>query len=405
MSEARITSNSLAHLKFTARWQDDTELHTAMQHWQKFNVWRDIDLLPEPLLDDILGKPVGEGAWHSFNADELVSGWNKNKLITLPLKNFTGRFRNGLPIFPRAGRFYPRGMINGIDGVYHDDILPLRIVEITDDEMLIDYNHPLAKNRLEIKVDIIEIKPASDEHGGRCNEVIEELLDGPGMQIRYQGRKTDFFTDYAFERIDEEADSIFYTPQRNVHHLDAHARDTIKAIYAEHIQPGNEVLDLMASWESHLPENLPDIEVVGLGMNEAELKSNPQLSHYVVHDLNKNPVLSFARQRFDRVICTASIEYLTQPITIFSEIRQLLKPEGKFIVTFSNRWFPTKAVMLWAEMHEFERLGLVADYFREANWSGPVNTISNRGLLRADDDPHYEKTPFSDPVYAVWGEK
>lgn len=117
----------------------------------------------------------------------------------------------------------------------------------------------------------------------------------------------------------------------------------------------------------------------------------------------KNPVLPFARQRFDRVICTASIEYLTQPITIFSEIRQLLKPEGKFIVTFSNRWFATKAVMLWAEMHEFERLGLVTDYFREANWSGPVNTISNRGLLRADDDPHYEKTPFSDPVYAVWG--
>ena len=32
-------------------------------------------------------------------------------------------------------------------------------------------------------------------------------------------------------------------------------------------------------------------------------------------------------------------------------------------MTFSDRWFPTKAIELWSELHPFERMGLVLDYF------------------------------------------
>ena len=46
------------------------------------------------------------------------------------------------------------------------------------------------------------------------------------------------------------------------------------------ISPGSRVLDLASSWVSHLPEReeLDLKSVVGLGMNEYELKHNKRLS-------------------------------------------------------------------------------------------------------------------------------
>ena len=32
-----------------------------------------------------------------------------------------------------------------------------------------------------------------------------------------------------------------------------------------------------------------------------------------------------------------------------------------------------------------------------------LHTFSSRGWPRSSDDPHADKTPYSDPVYAVWG--
>ena len=50
--------------------------------------------------------------------------------------------------------------------------------------------------------------------------------------------------------------------------------------YKEVIPPGSRVLDLASSWVSHLPEQdeLDLKSVVGLGMNEYELKHNKRLS-------------------------------------------------------------------------------------------------------------------------------
>lgn len=46
------------------------------------------------------------------------------------------------------------------------------------------------------------------------------------------------------------------------------------------LSPGSRVLDLASSWVSHLPEQeeLELKSVVGLGMNENELKHNKRLS-------------------------------------------------------------------------------------------------------------------------------
>ena len=96
------------------------------------------------------------------------------------------------------------------------------------------------------------------------------------------------------------------------------------------------------------------------------------------------------------------MEYLTRPQAIFAEVLRILRPGGVFVTTFSNRWFPTKAIQVWSELHEFERVGMVTQWMQHAGFSG-LQTFSSRGWPRPKSDPHAGETALSDPVYAVWG--
>jgi len=405
-NEVIVHERSVVHLKFTAQWKDETGVHTAIQHIEKYNVWRDMDLLPQELIEDILHKTVGQGKTHRIDKTELQGEWQSNLVKTLPRRNFTSRLRSGEIIIPKAGRYYPKGWLSGVDGVYSENMFPVRIISVDDDSITVDYNHPLASYEIEISVDIIDIFPPVDEHGGRCSDGVDMLLNnGPGMQMAVDNKATDFFSESAFQRVDESSDSSFYQQLRKVHHLDAYARDTITQLYGRLIKPGSHALDFMASWESHVPDHLSNIDLSGLGMNADELKANPSLSEYLIQDLNENSCLTYDNDMFDAVICTASVEYLVQPLKVFKEIKRVTKSGGVFIVTFSNRWFPAKAISIWSEMHDFERVGLVMEYFRQSGWNGQINTLSSRGQHRPVDDPHYAKTQMSDPVYAVWCKK
>jgi SAM-dependent methyltransferase len=160
----------------------------------------------------------------------------------------------------------------------------------------------------------------------------------------------------------------------------------------------------MSSWNSHLPESLELAQLTGLGLNREEMGQNPRLTDYVVHDLNRNPVLPFENQAFEAVICTVSVEYLTHPGEIFREVARILKPGGYFIHTFSNRWFPPKVVRIWTELLEWERPGLVLEYFLGSGSYDRINTFSARGWPRPVSDRYFTQVPVSDPVYAVWGQ-
>jgi len=411
-NEACIHEHSLASLVFTLQWKNETGVHKAIQYVERFNMWRDMDLLPQVLIDDLINHAVGKGPDHFFNAGELVPAWQSSLQKTLPVTSFTGCLPDGEKIKPKVGRFYPAGMISGINGIYSGNMQPVRIVGIWDDKIVIDLNHPLALEDISVQVEIVSIHPSTIETGGRCTDVIETMLsNGPGMQLAYTRTITDFFADNIFDRIDDNDDSVFYEKERKVHHLDENARKSISELYNSLIESGDRVLDLMSSWESHISTNLTnkserdgltDIYLTGLGMNEKELKSNPQLNDYIVHDLNAESAMPYENELFDVVVCTASVEYLTNPINVFVEVHRILKPGGKFIITFSNRWFPAKAIKLWAEIHEFERVGLVSEYFRKSGWQGSIDTLSSRGRHRPEDDPHYHQTQISDPVYAVW---
>ena len=145
--------------------------------------------------------------------------------------------------------------------------------------------------------------------------------------------------------------------------------------------------------------------MVGLGLNENELKGNRQLTETVIHDLNEDPHFPLPDRTFDAVVNTVSVDYLTRPVEVFQEVNRVLKPGGVLIVIFSNRMFPQKAVKVWRESNEEERILLVQDFFREAGGFEPPRVFISRGKPRPDDDKYAYLGIPSDPVYAVYADR
>ncbi|HTE84025.1 MAG TPA: methyltransferase domain-containing protein [Dehalococcoidia bacterium] len=203
-----------------------------------------------------------------------------------------------------------------------------------------------------------------------------------------------------FERVDEAADSEFYSQPRFVVHIDDQAIEAAGRVYASLLPRDGEILDLMSSWRSHIPAGFPVSRLVGLGMNAEEMAGNPQLDAYVVHDLNLDPTLSFETDQFDGVIDTVSIQYLTRPVEVFAEVYRVLRPAGRFVVTFSNRCFPTKAVRVWTALGDKGHAQLIASYFlSSARWSDLQAVECNPA--RGAGDPlfavHASKPPAGSP--------
>jgi hypothetical protein len=173
-----------------------------------------------------------------------------------------------------------------------------------------------------------------------------------------------------FRREDMSADRFFYSVPRLVTHMDDSTIAALTQFYRETIPPGSRILDLMSSWVSHLPDDVDYPRVAGLGMNAEELAENPRLTEWDVHDLNSDPVLPYADQSFDVALCAVSVQYLTRPAEVFREVARVLAPGGVFLVTFSRRMFPTKAVEVWKTLTLDDRVRLVGTYFELAGKFG-----------------------------------
>lgn len=172
----------------------------------------------------------------------------------------------------------------------------------------------------------------------------------------------------AFDKSDPSPDALFYAQKRLVTHIDDGAIEAVTALYRELLPPGGEILDLMSSWVSHLPAEVAFAAVTGHGMNAEELAANPRLTARLVRDLNAEPVLPFEDGAFEAACLCVSVQYLQRPVTVFAEVRRVLQPGAPFIVTFSNRCFPTKAVAIWQALEPHEQQELVALYMQRAGF-------------------------------------
>ncbi len=193
-----------------------------------------------------------------------------------------------------------------------------------------------------------------------------------------------------FRRLDDSDDELFYLTPRLVVHIDDAAIRTVGEIYLSRLPRGGAILDLMSSWRSHLPPELMPSRVVGLGLNRSEMEDNPALTEIVTHNLNRAPQLPFEDASFDGAVLTVSVQYLIHPLEVFAEVGRVLKSSAPFIVTFSNRMFPTKAVAIWANASEQQRVDLVGYYFTHSAAFEKIELIDR-------------SSGETDPLWAVLG--
>ena len=148
----------------------------------------------------------------------------------------------------------------------------------------------------------------------------------------------------------------------------------------------------MSSWVSHLPPEIAYAEVIGHGMNLEELEANPRLSRRFVQDLNRVPVLPLEDASCDAALCCVGVQYLQQPVEVFAEVLRVLRPGAPFIVSFSNRCFPTKAVAIWRALDEEGHAALVQLYLNRAGFIGMQVDVLQDGVA-------------SDPLIALTGRR
>jgi SAM-dependent methyltransferase len=400
-----LDGHGLAAVTLTANWSDGRASHENQLHVDRFSVFREADALPQEIAGVIAGMGQGDTISTTKSGCVGIESWSKSHQRTASPRQFDCHHQRGLDVQPRLGRFYPQGFFHRIPGIFEDAVIPARIVDLTPDRMEVDLNHPMARFPIQLHLRVDEILPGYDRRGGRCLDPLNDLVKFPGLAAPLiDGNLTDFADDATAKgRMDEADDAIFYVKPRLLQHLDRQALKLVNALYHRLLPNGAVVLDLMASHDSHLQgSNIAELHL--LGMNKEELAANSEATDSIVQDLNKAPRLPYSNDSLDAVVCTASIEYLIDSAQVLADIKRVLRPGGLFVATFSNRWFPTKAIRIWSELHEFERVGMVTQWLQQAGFAR-LSTYSAKGWPRPSDDPYASKTPLSDPLYAVWGYK
>ena len=405
-AEAVLDGHGLASAILTLSWSDDRALHEEQSYIEKFSVWREADLLPPDIGLKIPGMRAGDRAQATLKPGEVTDIWEPTRQISTHPSRFNRHHRRGLKVEPRRGRFYPQAFFQGFQGIFKDAAEPARITELTRERLDIDTNQPLARYPLQVQFSLDQVLPGYDRRGGRCSSPLDDLLRYPGLAACLaDGQDTDYGenTSSGMSRMDEGQDRAFYDKPRMVQHMDARALETVNALYRRLIPEQADVLDLMASFDSHL-QSVSAGTLHVLGMNTAELAANDAANERFVRDLNESPTLPHETRSLDAIVCTASIEYLVRPAEVLAEALRILRPGGMFVITFSNRWFPGKAIRIWSEMHEYERVGMITQWLHQGGFAD-LRTFSSRGWPRPADDRYAGQTPYSDPVYAVWGVK
>lgn len=174
---------------------------------------------------------------------------------------------------------------------------------------------------------------------------------------------------WAFDKEDPDDDAAFYADARLTTHIDDAAIAALTDFYRRLLPPGGVVLDLMSSCVSHLPDEVAYAEVIGHGMNAAELAANPRLDRWFVQDLNRDPTLPLPDANLDAAAICVGVQYLQNPVQVLQDVRRALKPGAPLIVSFSNRCFPTKAVAVWLRLDDRGHATLVQHYLDAAGFT------------------------------------
>jgi len=201
-------------------------------------------------------------------------------------------------------------------------------------------------------------------------------------------------TDQQRTKEDSNDDTFFYSNPKLVNHLDGDFRAKLTSLYKDRLETDSIILDLMSSWNSHLPNDIEYSRVIGHGLNNVELEHNKRLDSFWVQDLNKKQSLPLDDISIDVCLIVASWQYLQYPEAIALEISRVVRPKGKIIVSFSNRAFWTKATRKWIESDDFQRLDYIIQVLESNGWKYEESIYENNNnnilsLLGVNNDPFF----------------
>ena len=389
-----------ASIEFSVHWESRYAAHNDRYYIDKIDFWR--DLFPGCMGDVVKQMDAGQSHTELFSPGKLVPKYDDKNLAAI--KNPQRTLSPGIKdIVLEPGRYYPKGYFWKSLSSFPADQTPVRLEKIDDTSLVIDTNHPLARYPLQITALVQQTSTIAAQRGGSLNAIADMITaSGPGMQAPVDGTRYSCKEGTVLRREDESDDRLYYHSPRLVHHLDGTARNQVSSFYGRTLDNETRVLDLMSSWESHIPDSLESCHVEGLGLNEQELAANERLSDYLIHDLNEEPVMPIAENSFDAVVCTVSIEYLCRPLEVLAELARILVPGGILALTISERWFPGKQVAHWADLHPFERQGLVLGYLLDQGAFTEIHTESVRGYPRPTEDRYADRMSHSDSLYFIW---
>ncbi len=389
-----------AAIEFSLHWESSRAVHTDRFFIENIDFWRDI--FPGTMGDACARSTAGQRYSEIYTPGTLVPEYTEKNIVTFNKSQLDSSLE--LPqITFKEGRFYPKGYFWKPLHSFPADRTPVKLVHHERASLSVDTNHPLSQYPLTVSALIYRTTSIAAQRGGSLHDIAKEITDhGPGMQAPENRAGNRAGTSSVLTRDDDSDDAHYYSSPRLVQHLDKTAREQVQSLHARLLTPQTRILDLMSSWESHLPESLASCRVEGLGMNDEELQANSRLDGYLVHDLNSDPVLPYPEKSFDAAVCTVSIEYLCRPLDVLAEVARVLRPGGLLLITVSERWFPGKQVHGWAELHPFERQGLIGNYLLSLGCFEHLQTESVRGYPRPADDKYRHRLTMSDPLYFIW---
>ena len=173
----------------------------------------------------------------------------------------------------------------------------------------------------------------------------------------------DLLFEHGLQRDNDDNDELFYAAARKRPFFDKRTDEALRKHFQRILPNGTQrVLDLGSSITSHLPA-LTDCEVIGLGLNEQEMRRNAALTSIRVHNLNQNPRLPFEDESFDAVVSTGTMDQLLHPLEITREVARVLRKGGVFILAFTDRTVMPKSVSAWRDEENEGRLVLATAFF------------------------------------------
>ena len=156
--------DELATMDFSVRWEHDGIRHTDGRHAPRVNFWRDI--LPPGLQDTLVRQPGVRSVPMEFAAGQVLPQRRPALVHPVRREDVEKRRAPGVEIEPRRGRFYPRGILRGVPGVFRDNVQPFRCTDLDPVRLAADFNHPLSGKAVSLDIAIHDLRLKFEEHGG-----------------------------------------------------------------------------------------------------------------------------------------------------------------------------------------------------------------------------------------------